>query len=151
MPMYCDTKQERNLQKQKIQHKPYFSFKQTYHPMQKILFFLSLFSLSSFQYRESNQPTNMNQVKDKHGIQLSLAEWSFHKALFDKNMDHLGFISKAGAMGFEGVEYVNQFFKDKAQDLAYLDQMTATAKKAGVKQLLIMIDGEGYLADLNSR
>ncbi|MBL0100952.1 MAG: hypothetical protein IPP49_13710 [Saprospiraceae bacterium] len=63
-------------------------------------------------------------------------------------MDHLGFIIKAGELGFTGVEYVNQFFKDKALDTSYLQQMTTT-EKAGVKQLLIMVDNEGYLADLN--
>jgi sugar phosphate isomerase/epimerase len=82
-------------------------------------------------------------------IKISLAQWSFHKALQNKTMDHLGFITTAGELGFTGVEYVNQFFKDKATDTAYLNLMTETANKAGVKQLLIMVDGEGYLADLD--
>ena len=88
-------------------------------------------------------------VQDSSTLKISLAEWSFHKALFDKKMDHLGFIAKAGAMGFSGVEYVNQFFADKASDTSYLNKMTAASKKAGVAQLLIMVDGEGYLADMD--
>jgi hypothetical protein len=40
-------------------------------------------------------------------------------------------------------------FKDRATDTAYLQKMAENANTAGVKQLLIMIDGEGYLADLN--
>ena len=88
-------------------------------------------------------------VQDSSTLKISLAEWSFHKALFDKKMDHLGFIAKAGVMGFSGVEYVNQFFADKATDTSYLNKMTAASKKAGVAQLLIMVDGEGYLADMD--
>lgn len=88
-------------------------------------------------------------LQDSSTLKISLAEWSFHKALFDKKMDHLGFIAKAGAMGFSGVEYVNQFFADKASDTSYLNKMTAASKKAGVAQLLIMVDGEGYLADMD--
>ena len=78
---------------------------------------------------------------------LSLAQWSYHKALFDGEMDHLEFASKAKELGFEGVEYVSQFFKDKAEDLAYLDKMNKATADAGVKSLLIMVDGEGYLGD----
>jgi len=84
---------------------------------------------------------------DTTSIKISLAQWSFHKALMDKKMDNLDFATKAGSLGFDGVEYVNQFFKDKAQDTAYLAQMTQKAKEAGVEQLLIMVDGEGYLGD----
>lgn len=82
-------------------------------------------------------------------IKLSLAEWSFHKALFAEEMTNLDFAGEAAKMEFTGIEYVNQFFKDKAEDQAYLDQMTEAANKAGVKQLLIMIDGEGFLGDLD--
>ena len=88
-------------------------------------------------------------LQDSSTLKISLAEWSFHKALFDKKMDHLGFIAKAGVMGFSGVEYVNQFFADKASDTSYLNKMTAASKKAGVAQLLIMVDNEGYLADMD--
>ncbi len=82
-------------------------------------------------------------------INLSLAEWSLHKALFAEEMNNLDFAGEAAKMGFTGIEYVNQFFKDKAEDKAYLDQMNEIANKAGVKQLLIMVDGEGFLGDLN--
>jgi sugar phosphate isomerase/epimerase len=49
--------------------------------------------------------------------------------------------------GIDAVEYVNQFFKDKAQDKSYLAEMNKRANDHGVKQLLIMIDGEGKLGD----
>ena len=44
-----------------------------------------------------------------------------------------------------GVEFVNQFFKDKAQDSAYLKDLKTRANDVGVTCVLIMIDGEGDL------
>jgi sugar phosphate isomerase/epimerase len=95
-----------------------------------------------------NKATDVTQESsDSTQLKISLAQWSFHKALNSGKMDHLQFAEKAGAMGFEGIEYVNQFFKDKVLDTSYLNQMTTKANAAGVKQLLIMIDGEGHLGD----
>ena len=53
--------------------------------------------------------------------------------------------------GIDAVEYVNQFFKDKAQDADYLGKMQAARDDNGVKSLLIMVDGEGQLGDPESR
>lgn len=86
----------------------------------------------------------------KPELKLSLAEWSLHKTLFDGKMTNLQFAAKAKELGFGGIEYVNQFFKDKAENTAYLDSLNAAAKNAGVQQVLIMIDGEGYLGEADS-
>lgn len=81
-------------------------------------------------------------------FEISLAQWSLHKTLHAGKMDNLDFAAKAkNDFGIEAVEYVNQFFKDKAEDTAYLDEMTKRATDVGVKQLIIMIDGEGGLGD----
>ena len=80
---------------------------------------------------------------------ITLAQWSFHRELLSGQMTHLDFIRVSGEMGFDGVEYVNQFFKDKSESLSYLDTMNQVAAEAGVKQILIMIDGEGHLGDLD--
>lgn len=82
-------------------------------------------------------------------FKISLAEWSFHKAIFAKEFDHLDFAAKTKSLGMDGIEYVNQFFKDKAEDTAYLNQMNTRASDNGVKQLLIMVDGEGGLGTLD--
>jgi sugar phosphate isomerase/epimerase len=79
-------------------------------------------------------------------IKISLAEWSYNKEIFSGEMDHLDFAAKSKSMGFEGVEYVNQFFMDKGADAEYLKEMNMRASDAGIKQLLIMIDREGGLA-----
>ncbi len=77
---------------------------------------------------------------------ISLAEWSLHKALRANEMTNLDFIKMARTeFGIGAVEYVNQFFKDKAKDKAYLAEMNKIAADNDVKNVLIMIDGEGSL------
>jgi L-ribulose-5-phosphate 3-epimerase len=79
---------------------------------------------------------------------ISLAEWSLHRALFGKQLDHLDFAKTAkNDYGIEAVEYVNQFFKDKGKDRAYIAEMKKRAGDLGVRSLLIMVDGEGALGD----
>lgn len=80
-------------------------------------------------------------------FEISLAQWSLHKLLFANEMTNLDFAKEAKEMGFDAIEYVNAFFKDKADDEQYLDQLNSLANDQGVKQLLIMCDGEGNLGD----
>lgn len=81
-------------------------------------------------------------------FRVSLAEWSLHKKLQKKEMDHLDFAKMARLeFDIDGVEYVNSFFKDKAQDAKYLADMNKRCSDFGVKSLLIMVDGEGALGD----
>lgn len=80
-------------------------------------------------------------------FKISLAEWSLHKALFAKQITNLDFPKIAREeYGIEGVEFVNQFFKDKSQDSAYLKDLKTRANDHGVTCVLIMIDGEGDLS-----
>jgi L-ribulose-5-phosphate 3-epimerase len=79
---------------------------------------------------------------------ISLAEWSLHKTLFGGKMNNLDFPAAAKRdYDIDAVEYVNQFFKDKAKDTAYLTDLKQRAADAGVQNVLIMIDGEGNLGD----
>ncbi len=78
-------------------------------------------------------------------FKISLAQWSLHRSLWG-GMDNLDFAAKARELDIDAVEYVNQFFADKAEDEAYLDEMKRRADDHGVKSLLIMVDGEGGLA-----
>lgn len=83
----------------------------------------------------------------KKWFEISLAEWSLHRTLRKgelKNIDFPEFAAKK--FGIYGVEYVNQFFKDKAQDMTYLKDLKDRAKSNGVTNVLIMVDGEGELA-----
>lgn len=95
--------------------------------------------------------TEAAAAPQKTFFDISLAEWSLHKALFAKkitNLDFPGIARKEFGIGI--VEYVNQFMKDKATDTAYLNELLMRCKDNGIKNNLIMIDGEGALAELDA-
>ena len=83
---------------------------------------------------------------------ISLAQWSHNKAFFGRKgfekKDPFKFaeITKK-EYGIDAVEYVNQFYKDKKGDDAYLKDLRKVADDNGVKSILIMCDGEGNLGD----
>ena len=85
-------------------------------------------------------------------FKISLAEWSLHKSIFGGQVDHLDFAKLAKReFGIEAVEYVNQFFFEKARDTAYLKEMKTRAEGEGVRSLLIMCDREGMLGDPDAK
>ena len=79
-------------------------------------------------------------------FKISLAQWSLHRAFQEEKIDNLDF-AKIAQNDFDigAIEYVNQFFKDKAKDESYLAEMKKRAEDNGVTSLLIMCDGEGQL------
>src|SRR4051812_4053486 len=82
-------------------------------------------------------------------FKISLAEWSLHRTLFakDAKITNLDFPRVAREQyGIDAVEFVNQFFKAKARDSAYLRDLKTRADDHGVKCVLIMVDGEGDLS-----
>jgi len=84
-------------------------------------------------------------------LEISLAQWSLHRKLFAGDMDHLDFARMSQGFGCVGLEYVNAFFKDKATDVSYLKEMNSRAEDHQQKNILIMIDGEGGLAEKNTK
>jgi sugar phosphate isomerase/epimerase len=84
-------------------------------------------------------------------FKISLAEWSLHRALWRKDTTNLDFprIAKT-AYNLDAVEYVSTFFKGKGSDSTYLAQLKDSCTKYGVKSLIIMVDGEGNLADTSA-
>lgn len=95
-------------------------------------------------------PTVLMAAEKRPLFNISLAQWSLHSALFDKKIDHLDFTKVAREeFGIDAVEYVNQFFKDKARDEKYLNEMKKRAADYGVASQLIMVDGEGQLGAPN--
>ena len=91
--------------------------------------------------------TSTSTAKSELFFDISLAQWSLHKSLFDGTLDHLDCpkVTKQ-EFGIHAVEYVNQFFKDKVKDNSYLDEMNTRCDDLGVDQVLIMVDGEGDMA-----
>ena len=87
-------------------------------------------------------------TKKHMSFNISLAEWSLHRMLNSGQLDHLDFCRVAKKdLGIDAVEYVNQFFFDKAEDIGYLKEMKNRADDLGVISLLIMCDNEGDLGD----
>ncbi len=85
-------------------------------------------------------------------FKISLAEWSLHRTIFSGSLDNLDFPREAKrTYGIEAVEYVNQFFKDKAKDYDYLTDLSRRAGDEGVQNLLIMCDGLGKLGDPDAK
>jgi sugar phosphate isomerase/epimerase len=91
---------------------------------------------------------NVNSFAQKQEFKISLAEWSLHQAIGKNKVTNLDFpgIAKR-TYGLDAVEYVSTFFKGKGEDNAYLTALKDSCTKNGVKSLLIMVDGEGNLAD----
>jgi len=79
---------------------------------------------------------------------ISLAEWSFHRALKANLMSNLDFPVKARKdFDIGAVEYVNRFFIDKPRDTAYLKELNNRCRDNGVKSMLIMCDDLGELGN----
>lgn len=95
----------------------------------------------------ATQPATRPAASAAPWFRISLAQWSLHKLLYANELDNLDFANESRTLGFDAIEYVNAFFKDKATDAAYLAEMNKRAGDAGVEQLLIMCDGEGNLGD----
>jgi sugar phosphate isomerase/epimerase len=91
---------------------------------------------------------SVNLVAQKQEFKISLAEWSLHRAIGNGKVTNLEFpgITKR-VYGLDAVEYVSTFFKGKGEDTGYLTALKDSCTKYGVKSLLIMVDGEGNLAD----
>jgi sugar phosphate isomerase/epimerase len=106
----------------------------------KIKFYLFIFLFSGL--------ISVNSFGQKEQFKISLAEWSLHRALGKGTITNLDFprIAKK-TYGLDAVEYVSTFFKGKGEDNVYLTTLKDSCTKYGVKSLLIMVDGEGNLAD----
>lgn len=83
-------------------------------------------------------------------LKISLAQWSHNKEFTSGVLKPIDFAKIANGYGIKAIEYVNTFYKDKATDKAFLDDLNARARDLGVEQLLIMVDGEGELATTDS-
>jgi sugar phosphate isomerase/epimerase len=77
---------------------------------------------------------------------ISLAEWSLNRSLFGGKLDNLDFPAYArDHFDIHAVEYVNQFFP--SADKEYAGQLLRRTQDIGVRNVLIMIDGEGNLGE----
>lgn len=134
---------------------------------------LSISGFGCTNTSQSNDDQNNPEaaaVSSQPIYKISLAEWSLNSLLFNPNIrrmdfdeiipmfknnyeniiagaeiSNLDFPAKARELGIDGVEYVNQFFFNKAQDTEYLNELKKRCDSEGVESLLIMCDLEGEL------
>ncbi len=79
-------------------------------------------------------------------FKISLAEWSLNKTIRAGKMTNLDFPRVAKQeFDIDCIEFVDQFFADKANDMPYLRELKKRAEDEGVSMGLIMIDTNGAL------
>ncbi len=79
---------------------------------------------------------------------ISLAQWSLHRMLRGGELEAVDFPAYTReTFGIDAVEYVNQFYADHKGDEAFWQEMKQRTDDAGVRNVLIMCDGEGALGD----
>jgi sugar phosphate isomerase/epimerase len=107
-----------------------------------LIFFALLMSVSCKSKVVQNQDTGIEEsgFKSESKPKLVLAQWTFNKDLFAGKMTTIDFVNKAAEMGFDGVEFVSQFIKDKVNDDAYLAELKLASETAGIKNTMISVD-----------
>jgi sugar phosphate isomerase/epimerase len=116
-------------------------------------FLLLIFILGFVSCKNENKQTVTN--KDSF-FKTSLAQWSIHKSIREDGLSPYEFAKIAHELGFEGLEYVNALYSDvtNSEDKAsameeFITRNNDLAAKYNLKNVLIMIDGEGDLASSN--
>ncbi|QWX83800.1 sugar phosphate isomerase/epimerase [Cellulophaga sp. HaHaR_3_176] len=87
-------------------------------------------------------------------FKLSLAQWSMHKMILEKNEDPYTFAEHAKKWGFTGLEYVSGLYNKELEKenfseeamAAFVKKCNEESEKHGMQNVLIMIDGQGDLA-----
>ena len=94
-------------------------------------------------------PWDSEAADDKLFFEISLAQFSFASEFFSGKHDLLGFPARAKSdFGINIVEYVSMFFAGKEKDPAFLKELRQRTDDLGVRNNLIMVDGEN-IADLD--
>lgn len=123
-----------------------------------------MFSISCKQTKKEQadeEPEVSETVEEAEApfFKLSLAQWSINKMIREDGFDPYRFAEKSKEWGFEGLEYVSGLYypeleKDDFSEAAmknFVDKSNAEAEKYGLKNLLIMIDGQGDLASTDAK
>ncbi|MBL4559875.1 MAG: sugar phosphate isomerase/epimerase [Labilibaculum sp.] len=122
-----------------------------------VLFSLVLLGCANKQKKASIETTTASITEKSPFFKLSLAQWSLHKQIRNGEMSPLDFAQKASELGFEGIEYVSQLYRDELKKDAdpqlamevLLKTLKQKSKTYNVRNVLIMVDGEGDLGTLD--
>lgn len=119
---------------------------------------VNLTFISCKEKGKNNDGTNHQKISEKTSdsifFKLSLAEWSLNQPINSGKLDPMDFAEKASEMGFQGIEYVTGFYSERiknakdpeAEMKTVLDSLKAKSEEFNVRNLLIMVDGEGDLS-----
>lgn len=113
-----------------------------------LLFLLSFLACGNVQKKE--KLTEIDITQSEPFFKLSLAQWSFNKHIIRGEMSPFDFAKKASELGFEGIEYVSQLYTNEIKKLGFeavIDSLKNESEKYNIKNVLIMVDEEGDLAD----
>lgn len=119
---------------------------------------LGLLGLAACRNKPSGSAESSENLTDfSHLFKISLAQWSFNRSIRGGKMDPFDFSEKAKALGFEGIEFVNQLYfpyiDTFSSRLEGIKSLVAETNKrsanAGIQNLLMMVDREGDLCTGN--
>ena len=119
----------------------------------KLLAIGAAFALMSCQ-NNMKQSEEAPQEAPQQNFEISLAQWSIHNQIWDGTIDPMDFASVAKDLGYTGLEYVNHLYvgdmvnypmKEQGLD-AVLTELKRRSDSLGMKNVLIMVDGEGDLS-----
>ncbi len=122
-----------------------------------VIAFLGFYSCKENPKKETVDEEIEEEVtieESKPDIKLSLAQWSMHKMILEEGEDPYTFAEKASEWGFEGLEYVSALYYKELQAANFseeamnnwVEKSKAESEKYGLKNLLIMVDGQGDIA-----
>lgn len=118
----------------------------------KFFFILILLFLVTFSCKNESKKADTVKIikKTTPFFKLSLAQWSINKYVRVEKKSPFHFASQAKEMGFEGLEYVSQLYTAEIEKLGFdtvIDSLKTISEKEKMQNVLIMVDGEGDLAD----
>ncbi|MBU2527180.1 MAG: sugar phosphate isomerase/epimerase [Bacteroidetes bacterium] len=114
-----------------------------------------LMGLAACRKGSSQQAESITEaVGASTDFKISLAQWSLNKAIRNGEMSPFDFSDKARALGFEGIEFVNQLYFDEIDKHPnrlsginhFVSETLKRSKDADMQHVLIMIDHEGEVS-----
>ena len=117
----------------------------------------TLLILLIFNFLSCKNENKTSSPNQKIFFKTSLAQWSIHNSIRKDGVSPYEFAKIAHDLGFEGLKYVNDLYLDVTESenkssaiKEFVLKNNDLAAKYNLKNVLIMIDGEGDLASSNS-
>lgn len=117
-----------------------------------VLVLLVLGAFSCKKSKEDKAQDTVENIEKPIFFKISLAQWSLHKKIRSGKMSPFDFAKEARDLGFEAIEYVSGLYRKEVNEMGIeevVKRLKAESEKHNVKNLLIMVDGEGNLASNN--